>query len=683
MPLMLDKAQILENPEKLRDIKWLFELTNTLVYAPGMTQAALEENLRTLRECYNEESIDGVFLEMFSKAAELFQKTDGCQETGLILRIPYTKYDFLYTDAPYREIERQKTPFAKEQVRYQLEEIAKSVGVSGFKGLCQRFHGRLESQVAEGRHMSFPLANTGEKIDLDMPEGWILDNSGIYKQVGDRKEYACMHPIAPVRRLTNIDTGMTKLMIAFERGGMVRSLIRDKRDLFDSRKIIELSDADVAVTSKTAANLSQFMCEIEHLNYDVIPEQNSVGRLGWLDNNVFSPFMEGIAFDGDASFGKMFSAIHESGDYDTWLQCAIGCRKFSITAQIMLAASFASVMLQKIGGLPFFVHLWGVDSETGKTVALMLAASVWGDPQVGRYVQTFRSTQVGHEYTANFLKNIPMCIDEKQLNSKFDVYQLAEGAGKARGNKTGGIAETPTWNLAILTTGETPLTSAGAGAGALNRVIDIECKAENKVIEDGKTTAKILRKHYGFAGKRFLEQLTPEILAEAEELHDKYYRQLQILDKTDKQSAPAALILTADHFADKLIFKTGNVLTPEKIMDFLKSKSEVSAGLRGYEYLCDWVALNAAKFSGDGNSENFGVIECDTAYINRTVFRKACAEGGYNESAVLSWLKTKNLIETRGRAMTKSKRIGGVRVECVVMQLPAGEQEADPFDELL
>lgn len=682
MPVMLDKAHILENPDHLRSQKWLAELINDLVYSPGMTQQALEENFRLLRECYQERSLDGIFTALFSRMAQMYSRSEVLQETGLTVRMPYTKHDFLYTEAPYKEIAEQKTQFARDQVTAQLAEIAKKLGVTGFKQLCAQYDRGLEEQVSDGRHLAFPLANTGEKICLD-PGDWHIDQTGIYKMTGMREEYACTHPIAPVGRLTNIDTGMTKLMIAFERGGSIRYLIRDKRDLFDSRKIIELSTFDVAVTSKTAANLSQFLCEIEDLNYEVIPEQDSVGRLGWLSNGSFSPFMENIAFDGDASFGSMFSAMHEEGDYTTWLQCAIGCRNYSLTAQIMLAASFASVLLAKIGGLPFFVHLWGVDSETGKTVALMLAASVWGDPQVGRYVQTFRSTKVGHEYTANFLKNIPLCIDEKQLDSKFDVYQLAEGVGKTRGNKTGGIAETPTWNLAILTTGETPLTSAGAGSGALNRVIDIECKAENKIIDDGKTTAKILRKNYGFAGRRFLAQLTPELLAEAEELHDKYYRQLQILDKTDKQSAPAALIIMADVLADRLIFKTGNVLTPAKIVDFLKSRSEVSAGQRGYDYLCDWVAMNTSKFSIDGNGETFGIIECDTAYINRTAFRKACADGGYNESAVLSWLKAKNLIETRGRAMTKGKRINGVLVECVVMQLPASQPEPDPFDELL
>lgn len=126
----------------------------------------------------------------------------------------------------------------------------------------------------------------------------------------------------------------------------------------------------------------------------------------------------------------------------------------------------------------------------------MLAASVWGNPAIGQYVQTFNATQVGHEKTAAFLNNIPMCIDELQLSkdshgrSKFDVYQLSQGVGRTRGTKSGGIDKTPVWDLCILTTGESPLTSDNSGAGAVNRVIDIECKAKDAVI---KTAWKLLK----------------------------------------------------------------------------------------------------------------------------------------------------------------------------------------------
>ena len=356
----------------------------------------------------------------------------------------------------------------------------------------------------------------------------------------------------------------------------------------------------------------------------------------------------------------------------------------------MLAASFASVLIRKLGCLPFFVHLWGVDSGTGKTVALMLAASVWGDPELGQYPQTFNATQVGHEKTAAFLGNIPLCIDELQLSkdshghSRFDVYQLAQGVGRTRGNKAGGIDQTPTWSLCILTTGECPIVQANAGAGAVNRVIDIECKADQAVIRDGAEVCKVIKAHFGGAGRRFIESLTDERLELAQRMYSLFFQQLSAGDSTEKQAMAAALILTADALADEVIFRTGKHLTAEQISEFLKSKSAVSAGERGYAYLCDWIAINSAKFSGEGTGDVYGILDGSLAYINRTIFRNACKEGGFDESALLSWLREKRLIETRGRNMTKGKRIGGVLVECVVLHLQEMQEEPNLApDELL
>ena len=182
----------------------------------------------------------------------------------------------------------------------------------------------------------------------------------------------------------------------------------------------------------------------------------------------------------------------------------------STTAKIILAASFASVLLEPLGCLPFFVHLWGVDSGTGKTVALMVAASVWGDPAIGNYVKTFDGTVVGLEKTAAFLNELPLCLDELQLakdskgRTNFDVYKLAQGVGRTRGNRAGGVDLTPTWHNCILTTGESPLTGQASGAGAVNRVIDIECKASQAVIRDGMRVSGMVKRNYGYAGKRFL-----------------------------------------------------------------------------------------------------------------------------------------------------------------------------------
>lgn len=681
MSVTLDKDAILSAPEKLQDAEWFMNMLFTLTFSPGVTQSELERNLTVLREAYREKSLDGVFTEFFTGASGAVKKSQEYEKSGLMLRMPYTKDDFLYTDLPYREIAEKKTAFARSQAIAQLAEIAdKNFGIKGFKTLAKQFDGAMETQIHDGRVFAFKMPDSDERVQIVPPPGWHIDGTGIYRA---HDEYACTHPIAPIKRLKNIDTGMEKLLIAFERGGYTRYLLRDKAILSSAQKIIELSSFGVAVNSRTAPLLSQFLTDTEEANYGEMPEQESVSRLGWLDGGAFSPYMHGLEFDGEAVYSTIFNAIREHGNHDKWLSCALECRKRSLTAQIELAASFASVLVKPLGCLPFFVHLWGVDSGTGKTVALMLAASVWGNPEIGQYPQTFNATQVGHEKTAAFLGSIPLCIDELQLSkdqhgrSRFDVYQLAQGVGRTRGNKGGGIDRTPTWALCILTTGESPIVQSNAGAGAVNRVIDIECKADSAVVKDGAAVCRIIRQSYGGAGIRFIEGLTRERLEEAQELYDRHFQTLTAGDTTEKQAMAAALILTADKLADDLIFKTGESLTDAQISDFLKTKASVSAGERGYQYMCDWVGINSGKFISDATGESFGIMDGSDVYINRTAFRNACNAGGFDERALLSWLKSKGLIKTRGRAFTKPKKIDGIPVECVVMQLNVESVEND------
>ena len=270
----------------------------------------------------------------------------------------------------------------------------------------------------------------------------------------------------------NIDTFEEKVNLAFYKSKRWRNIIVSKEITAVASKITNLAARGIAVTSENAKALVKYLCDIENMNLDIIPEHESVGRLGYVDEGRFSPYVDGLIFDGDAAYSNIFRAIKESkGNFEEWLKVAKKCRRESLVARIIISASFASVLVRFVGALPFFVHLWSCESGTGKTVALMVAASVWGNPEPGTYIQSFNSTSVGHEKMAAFLNNIPMCIDELQLskdhhgNSRFDVYQLAQGVGRTRGNKTGGVDRTPTWSNCILTTGETPIVRDGAGAG--------------------------------------------------------------------------------------------------------------------------------------------------------------------------------------------------------------------------
>jgi len=618
---------------------------------------------------------------------------DGCViDVAPPEKYEYTLEDFMGTE-PYDHLyEYHPVPFT---FQIQMARMAKNAADVGFKGFKSTLKVYLESRSAEQRRNMIPNQTEfdGPFQEMDCGE-WFAADWGIYREnaFGNR-EYACSHAIIPVERLVNIDTGEVKLKLAFKRPGKDKrwqTTVVGKDVVSTARTIVQLASQGISVTSNSASILVDYLNDIENRNYDVIPESKSIGRLGYIEGEGFSPYVDDLVFDGDASFRNLYGAVGSKGSETEWLKIALECRKMSVTARILLAASFASPLLSVIGSLPFFVHLWGVDSGTGKTVALMLAASVWGNPAVGSYTQTFNGTQVGQERTAAFLNHLPMCLDELQLTkngkgqSNFDVYQLAQGVGRARGKKSGGVEMVPTWSCCFLTTGESPLTSGSAGAGAVNRVIDIECTAGTVAIKDGHRVSGVVKNNYGFAGRKFVEKLyeSDKVRDLVREIFQENFRELCAGDSTEKQAMAAAAVLTADFLATQWIFKDNNELTVKDIREFLASKEAVSAGRRAYDWLCDWVSANSNRFYTDSagpTNDAYGVIENCTAYINRGVFNRVVQEAGFSGSATLSYLKSSGKIEVSGRKYTKCKRINGVRTECVVLRLPT---ENEDFDDL-
>lgn len=587
------------------------------------------------------------------------------------------------TTAPYEEIIAISDAFQRRREIMLMTEYASSLGFKGFGKMLSDYERSLKQQK-NTIYIDNVTQFSDQPIDLDAGD-WRADDFGVTRDNGTFEEQACCHPILPVERLVNIDTGVEKLKIAYSKGKRWREIIVDKRTLASANSIVSLADMGIAVNSENAKYLVRYLHDIENRNYDLIPERRSVSRLGYIEEEGFSPYVEDLIFDGDANYKSIFDSIQSRGSREKWLAAAREIRKGNVMARIVLAASFASTLVAPVGALPFFVHLWGGESGTGKTVALMLAASVWANPEMGRYIQTFNSTVVGREKLASFLNHLPLLVDELQLardgrgKVMFDVYALAEGVGRTRGTKTGGIDRTPTWANTIITTGETPMTTTGAGAGAVNRVIEIECTSAEKIIEDGHGVSAELKRNYGFAGQEFVEELYDgENLSKAQELYRECFRRLTENDTTEKQAMAAAVIIAADQLATEWIFKDGRALTTEDISRFLASKAAVSAGDRGYRYMCDWVTQNANRLRpGIEQGEVYGVIEGSWAYIIGNVFRKAVEDGGFSSTALISYLKQQGLIQTRAKNNTRGKRIGGVLTECIVLWIDNGVEEED------
>ena len=124
-------------------------------------------------------------------------------------------------------------------------------------------------------------------------------------------------------------------------------------------------------------------------------------------------------------------------------------------------------------------------SSSGKSTALKVAASVWGNPE--GYCRLWRSTTNGLEGLAALHNDGLLILDElSQVDPKEAgeaAYLLANGQGKTRASRTGTVKQSSRWSLIFLSAGEESLTSlmakAGlrANAGQEIRLADIEADA--------------------------------------------------------------------------------------------------------------------------------------------------------------------------------------------------------------
>ncbi len=565
-----------------------------------------------------------------------------------------------------------------------LEDNAKDVGFGNFKAMVKAFFNQRSGHGSTGGIVNNATNFKGQPAELFTGD-WLADDTGIMKRNSKQgMDIACVHPIMPVQRLVNIEDGTVRLKIAFRRDGKSwQTFIANKSQLYSAREIKKLADKDVSVSDKNASFLVSYLQEVEDLNHDLIPEKQSVNHLGWTKGGDFSPYVENLEFDGIDNFRRIFESVRAAGELDAWVDIAKKVRRTSRAARIALAASFASVLVKAIGKLNFIVHFWG-GSGTGKTVALLIAASVWANPNDdGNYMQTFNGTAVGLEMQAGFINNLPLILDEFQLvkdkkSFEYSVYLLTEGIGKTRGAKTGGLQSTATWRNCTITSGEMPITHESIGGGAINRIIEIECK--EKLFSNPTEILEGIRSNYGHAGKIFVELLdTPDSRKDAKEVYEKFYQELKD-GITEKQAMAAALILTADHLATKWIFCDGMALKPADILPYLKSIDSVDTGKRGYEYVYGFCVENSGKFKKDADV-CYGKMTEDELVVIGTVFNRICNDGGYNPDAVIGWLDKEGvLIKGKDGKNRKQVKINGYNTRCVCIDLTKGDGQENISD---
>ena len=347
--------------------------------------------------------------------------------------------DDILDESVFTELLDMQDQVKRTRLKIALKERAKVLKVAqDFRDLLSAYE-KADKEMKQKKMQENQICTLDNYTNFQGPYdelacgAWIAKLSGIYSQSNSSiDQVACYHPILPVERMKNLETGEEQIKLAYFRNGRWDEITVPKTMITSANKIVALSGRGISVTSENAKLLVKYLSDVENLNDDYIAMQYSSSKLGW-HGQEFLPYDTDIVFDGDFRFKNIFDAITERGSAAVWLEHILSLRRSGrMEVKFLLAASFASVLLQPLGGLPFFVDLWG-ETEGGKTVSLMVAASVWANPDESQYIGDFKSTDVALEAKADMLNNLPMLLDDTsktsaRIRDNFEgvVYDLCE-----------------------------------------------------------------------------------------------------------------------------------------------------------------------------------------------------------------------------------------------------------------
>lgn len=603
--------------------------------------------------------------------------------------------DSILDDEVFIELFEMEDPILRSKTKVQLIRRAKQLGVkSDFEEILKGYN-QADREMKRQERENRTVCTVDNYTNFTGPHdrmycgAWIADDRGVFAQNSGRvDEVACYHPILPVERLRNLETGEEQIKLSYRRNNQWHDIVVPKTMITSANKIVALSGRGIAVTSENAKLLVKYLADVENGNDDYIDVQYSTSKLGWIKDQ-FIPYDTDIIFDGDNRFKQTFESVSEHGSFDVWLNHVRELRVSGrMEVKFLLAASFASVLVHVLGGLPFFVDLWG-ETEGGKTVSLMVAASVWANPDESRYIGDFKTTDVALEAKADMLNHLPMFLDDTsktsaRIRDNFEgiVYDLCSGKGKSRSNKDLGINRENRWRNVMICNGERSLSSYVSQGGAINRILEVECG--EKIYQDPQKTAETVKRNCGHAGRKFVEIIKEMGGDEIRSIQKEFQKELFSTDKMQKQSISLSIVLTADKIATDLIFKDGQYISIDEAKQVLIDRNELSDNERCYQYILDKIAMNSQRFDVSSNCEKWGIIEDGYAVIYGQAFKEICESGKFSKKSFLSWAAKKGVIQQDSRGNpTKLKKIDGRAARCVFLQLESkGNTDNDGFESI-
>lgn len=312
----------------------------------------------------------------------------------------------------------------------------------------------------------------------------------------------------------------------------------------DLRKALAYQGVTIAPDQR-ARNL--FQCYL--MSYQANRYALCVDRVGWHENVFVLPHVQiGQTADNDLivyqASNTLDNRYQSKGTLAQWQSDVAQLVASHSLLVFSLSTAFTGQLLTPLNQQGGGFHIKGGSSK-GKSTALNLACSVWGNPK--NFYRTWRATGNNLEHTAYMHNDGFLVLDEiGEINNPKElgniVYMLANGMGKGRMTKQITAKPMHQWKVIFLSSGEKSLKDIMQEQGQKTKLgqeirladIDID-QSEHGIFdcidfaEDGAKQsielAKRLNQSYGVAGIAWLEYITShkdQMIKQAEQLLDQY-----------------------------------------------------------------------------------------------------------------------------------------------------------------
>jgi hypothetical protein len=423
----------------------------------------------------------------------------------------------------------------------------------------------------------------------------------------------------------NIDTGQILVVIDYKYLGRLRRTTITRSQMADSRQLVAaLAGEGAPISSNNARLVLSYLTAYEHAFGDTLPRKKVTSRFGrGRESGPF--FLPGLSSDiefvpsgpGDMSLYRAYSS--RRGVLKDWVEVMRAVADHGLMIpQVCVLAAFVPPLQRRLQIPNFILDLHG-NTSTGKSTSIKLAASVFGKPDdPDSLVQQWMNTKVAVEQIAGMCSELPVFLDDAQHCAddlkKSVVYLIANGKGKGRGAKGGGLRETLTWHTVALSTSEEPLHESSPHEGARGRILSIGGATPPFRPGEGtfvQSLERAIAANHGHAGEAFIRHINNWSDFDWYDWQRRYTSiRTELLrgsssDIVGRVSGYIASIQLAGEIACPLLglsFKA-DVLTAWLMVHIEEQQSDQNLVLLALRALADHYVSNLNNFSGDGRYE--------------------------------------------------------------------------------